>query len=146
MTVMRLLLDKVLTRPAGSDTRSRMSNGRLDFSDHYRVVPLSDGYHILFIDSVTGLLCLASDAPVGGPTKLLLKIWFEGPEGKASPTSYTSGSNLSWGVRVVAAFGSGSEEIIWLFSVPGDIFAANQTNQNPPMRSFFYLVEIGSGR
>ncbi|TVY15076.1 hypothetical protein LARI1_G006132 [Lachnellula arida] len=105
-------------------TRSR--TGRLDFSDHYRAVPLSDGYHILFTDPATDLLCMGTDAPVGGPTKLLRKIWFDGPEGQGSPTVYACGSDLSLGVRVVAAFGSGDEQSVWLFSVPADIFAADQ--------------------
>jgi hypothetical protein len=53
-----------------------------DNSDHYRAIPLSDGYHILFTDPSTGLLSLGSDAPIGGPTKLLRKIWFAGPQGQ----------------------------------------------------------------
>src|SRR6202043_2542635 len=101
--------------------RAGLSTPTRDNSDHYRAVPLSDGYHILFTDPATGLLCMGSDAPVGGPTKLLRKIWFEGPEGKGSPSVYAGGSDLSWGVRVVAAFGSGAEQSIWLFSVPKDI-------------------------
>ncbi|KAI9782457.1 MAG: hypothetical protein M1839_004943 [Geoglossum umbratile] len=86
-------------------------------SDHFRAVPLSDGYHILFIDPSTGLLCLGSDAPAGGPTKLLRKIILLGPDGE-SPTLYASGSDLRWGVRVVAGFG----DRVWLFSVPPDVF------------------------
>lgn len=34
-------------------------------SDHFQAVPLSDGYHILFMDPETGGLCLGSDAPLG---------------------------------------------------------------------------------
>ncbi|KAH6671091.1 hypothetical protein B0J14DRAFT_669970 [Halenospora varia] len=109
---------------------SRTLNGRIEYSDHYRAVPLSDGYHILFTDPVTGLLCLGSDAPVGGPTKLLRKIWFQGPTGQGSPIAYAGGSSLRWGVRVAAAFGTGDEQSIWLFSVPGDIFAADQKLNN----------------
>jgi len=117
----------LLTRIRGGNSLSRSYSGRFDYSDHYRAVPLSDGYHILFTDPATGLLCMGSDAPVGGPTKLLRKIWFDGPEGQCSPSVYAGGSDLSWGVRVVAAFGSGTEQSIWLFSVPNDIFAAEQT-------------------
>jgi hypothetical protein len=115
-----------LTRIRGGSPFPRSSSGRLDYSDHYRAIPLSDGYHIWFTDPATDLLCMGSDAPVGGPTKLLRKIWFEGPDGQSSPTVYASGSNISWGVRVVAAFGSGAEQSVWLFSVPGDIFDADQ--------------------
>jgi hypothetical protein len=108
------------------NTRNRAFTGRMDCSDHYRAVPLSDGYHILFTDPTTGLLCLGSDATVGGPTKLLRKIWFQGPEGKGSPVAYAGSLDLGCGVRVVAAFGSGSEQVIWFYSVPGDVFAANK--------------------
>ncbi|OWP04962.1 hypothetical protein B2J93_7263 [Marssonina coronariae] len=108
--------------------------GRMDCSDHYRAVPLSDGYHILFTDPASGSLCLGSDAPVGGPTKLLRKIWFHVPSESgtahsATPISYTAGSDLSQGVRVVAAFENGpsGEQSVWLFSVPSDIFTASQT-------------------
>ncbi|KAF8851453.1 hypothetical protein BDZ45DRAFT_750646 [Acephala macrosclerotiorum] len=118
----------ILTRLRIDTGRTSMT-GRMDCSDHYHAVPLSDGYHILFTDPATGLLCLGSDAPVGGPTKLLRKIWFKGPEGQGSPVVYSSGSNLSWGVRVVAGFGSGPDQSIWLFSVPNDVFTANQGSQ-----------------
>ncbi|KAE8446856.1 hypothetical protein EG329_011487 [Mollisiaceae sp. DMI_Dod_QoI] len=115
----------ILTRLRVDAGRTSLT-GRMDCSDHYRAVPLSDGYHILFTDPATGLLCLGSDAPVGGPTKLLRKIWFKGPEGQGSPTVYAGGSDLSWGVRVVAGFGRGAEQSLWLFSVPNDVFNTNQ--------------------
>jgi hypothetical protein len=113
------------------DTRRISFPARMACSDHYRAVPLSDGYHILFTDPGTGLLCLGSDAPVGGPTKLLRKIWFQGPEGMGTPVCYAGASDLSFGVRVVAAFGSGEEQKVWLFSVPSDIFTANQCSTPP---------------
>ncbi|KAK2628301.1 hypothetical protein QTJ16_002947 [Diplocarpon rosae] len=123
----------ILTRLRIDASRSSVI-GRMDCSDHYRAVPLSDGYHILFTDPASGLLCLGSDAPVGGPTKLLRKIWFHAPSQSvtahsATPVAYTAGSDLSQGVRVVAAFedGPGGEQSVWLFSVPRDIFAASQT-------------------
>jgi hypothetical protein len=118
----------ILTRLRIDTSRTSLT-GRMDCSDHYRAIPISDGYHILFTDPGTGLLCLGSDAPVGGPTKLLRKIWFEGPEGDGSPIVYAGGSDLSWGVRVVAGFGTGPEQSIWLFSVPNDVFIANQGTQ-----------------
>jgi hypothetical protein len=105
---------------------NRVFTGRIDCSDHYRAVPLSDGYHVLFTDPATGLLCLGSDAPIGGPTKLLRKIWFQGPEGKGSPVAYAGSIDPSSGVRVVAGYGPGAEQSIWFFSVPGDVFAANK--------------------
>lgn len=40
-------------------------------SDHFQAVPLSDGYHILFMDPETGRLCLGSDAPLGSVHWLL---------------------------------------------------------------------------
>ncbi len=112
------------------DISRSLPTGRADSSDHYRAVPLSDGHHILFTDPTTGLLCLGSDAPVGGPTKLLRKIWFQGPEGKGSPVAYVGGADLSSGVRIIAAYGTGDHQSIWLFSVPSDIFLASQNGSS----------------
>lgn len=98
-------------------------------SDHYRAVPLSDGYHLLFTDPASGVLCLGNDAPLGGPTKLLRKLWFSGPAGEGSPIVYAAGSDLRWGVRVVAAYGMGSEQSIWLFSVPADVFTEGMNRE-----------------
>ncbi|KFY31950.1 hypothetical protein V493_00644 [Pseudogymnoascus sp. VKM F-4281 (FW-2241)] len=102
-----------------SESRGRIKNG----GDHYRAVPLSDGYHLLFTDPTSGVLCLGSDAPFGGPTKLLRKLWFSGPVGEGSPVAYAAACDLRWGVRVVAAYGLGRDQTIWLFSVPIDVFS-----------------------
>ena len=107
--------------PSRQTPRSKFDN-----SNHFRAVPLSDGYHILFTDPSSGCLCLGSDAPNGGPTKLIRKIWFEGPPG-LSPLIYASGADLSWGVRVIAVYGGeGDEQSVWFFSVPRDIFDAEE--------------------
>ncbi|KAK5014655.1 hypothetical protein LTR60_003248, partial [Cryomyces antarcticus] len=109
--------------------------------DHYRAVPLSDGYHILFTDPKSNLLCLGSDAPLGGPTKLLRKMMFVPPspsdsadkassEGADSnsaivPALYAAAADVSQGVRVVAMYG----ESIVLYSVPPDVFAHSMAEQ-----------------
>lgn len=126
----------------GDSDRSSLT-GRMDCSDHYHAIPLSDGYHILFTDPSTGLLCLGSDAPVGGPTKLLRKVWFQGPQGEGSPIAYSAGADLSCGVRIAAAFGAGTEQAIWLFSVPRDVFATNQGSQSPLSTSSFLRSKSG---
>jgi len=136
------LIQGSLGRLRGDAGRSSLT-GRMDCSDHYRAIPLSDGYHILFTDPRTGLLCLGSDAPVGGPTKLLRKIWFQGPKGLGSPIAYCAGADLSCGVRIVAAFGNGTEQAIWLFSVPGDVFATNQGGQSPLSASSYLRSKSG---
>jgi len=99
--------------------------GNFDNSNHFRAVPVSDGYHILFTDPASGSLCLGNDAPIGGPTKLLRKIWFEGPS-DMTPLVYTSGSDLSWGVRVAVIYGNDEQQYLWFFSVPLDILSAEQ--------------------
>ncbi|KAG9243389.1 hypothetical protein BJ878DRAFT_423731 [Calycina marina] len=107
----------------------RFRSGRqLTHANHYRAIPLSDGYHMLYTDPTTGLLCLGNDAPIGGPTKLLRKMWFQGPYGEGSSIAYASGADLSLGVKVVAAFGVDKEKSIWLYSVPADVFEAIQPN------------------
>ncbi|KAK7403160.1 hypothetical protein QQX98_011064 [Neonectria punicea] len=75
-------------------------------ADHYRAVPLSDGYHILFTDPKTGNLCLGTDAPVGSLNRLIRKVWFRPPAAASSPLPvlYTAGADTRHGVRVAATF------------------------------------------
>ena len=99
-------------------------------SDHYSAVPLSDGYHVIFTDSVTGRLCIGSDTTSGGSTKLSRKFIMMGPESPEvgeegiAPSFYAVGGELRWGVRVVAGFG----ERIWLFCVPSDVFCEDDAS------------------
>lgn len=126
-----------------SESRGRITNG----SDHYRAVPLSDGYHLLFTDPTSGVLCLGSDAPFGGPTKLLRKLWFSGPVGEGSPVAYTAASDLRWGVRVVAAYGLSREQTIWLFSVPIDVFTdGHGRGEQPHILNSFNAVDRETAR
>ncbi|PTB66821.1 hypothetical protein BBK36DRAFT_1117355 [Trichoderma citrinoviride] len=100
-------------------------------ADHFRAVPLSDGYHILFTDPRTGSLCLGTDAPVGSLTRLLRKLWFRPPPQAHSPVPllYTAGADTRHGVRVVATFAAGrrgdgdsNQQLIVFYTVPPDIF------------------------
>ncbi|RDA94710.1 hypothetical protein CP533_6778 [Ophiocordyceps camponoti-saundersi (nom. inval.)] len=103
---------------------------RLLSTDHYRAVPLSDGYHILFTDPRTGNLCLGTDAPVGSLTRLLRKVWFRPPTGAISPAPvlYAAGADLRHGVRVVAAYAASTAaeqpdgQMIVFYSLPPDVF------------------------
>ncbi|KAI5819369.1 hypothetical protein BZA77DRAFT_154919 [Pyronema omphalodes] len=118
------------------------SEPRIGKSDHFQAVPLSDGYNVLFIDPESGNLCIGSDAPLGGPTKLLRKIWLIPPEvlnpghlpsigtldfwirttdayfTSTRPSVYASGADTQHGLRVVAGYNGH----IVFFSVPPDIF------------------------
>jgi hypothetical protein len=107
-------------------------NGRLSLvkathCHHYRAMPINDGLHILFIEPYTGLLCIGSDAPIGGPTSLTRALICVPPFGnnlddawkeERVPTVFAAGSDLSWGLRVVAAY----QDRIVLYSVPLDVF------------------------
>ncbi|KAH6895626.1 hypothetical protein B0T10DRAFT_222470 [Thelonectria olida] len=83
-------------------------------ADHYRAIPLSDGYHILFTDPRTGNLCLGTDAPVGSLNRLIRKVWFRPPASALSPSPllYTAGTDTRHGVRVAATFSVSSGESI----------------------------------
>lgn len=94
---------------------------------HYRAVPVNDGVHVLFVEARSGFLCVGSDAPIDGPTSLTRALVCVPPFGNDSPdatkdaplpTAFTSGSDLSWGLRVVAAYG----DRLVLYSVPLDVF------------------------
>lgn len=105
----------------GFDSSYRISSGY----DHYHAIPLSDGHHVLFIDPPTGRLSLGCDAPFGGPTKLVRKVVFVPPEEKVIPRLYTAAADMSWGARVVVAYG----DIVMLYNVPIDVIKLSQLQQ-----------------
>lgn len=94
--------------------------------DHYRAVPVSDGWNVLFTDLMAGNLCLGTDSPPGfGATKLTRRFIFTGPKELGTtvvPRVYAAGSELRWGVRVAVGYG----EAIWLFVLPPDVYFAPQ--------------------
>ncbi|KAH0848009.1 hypothetical protein AYO21_03627 [Fonsecaea monophora] len=93
---------------------------------HFHAVPVSDGFHLIFTDPVSGLLCLGSDAPLGGPTKLVRKIMFIPPgEGGRTPAPrrYSVGKALGWGLRLVAVY---DDDQVVLYNIPSDIFGRLQ--------------------
>lgn len=107
-----------------SDDNERQGVLRTVDCDHYFAVPVSDGQHILFTDPATGLLCFGSDAPLGGPTKLMRKVCMvppssDSPEKASDLICYRAGSDLSFGVRVVAAYDDGR---VILYNIPVDCF------------------------
>lgn len=111
---------------------------------HYRAVPINDGFHIMFIEPRTSLLCIGTDAPIGGSTSLTRAFvcvpppFSDAQDGQIKtpppspspsnttpppadlpvPTTFTAGSDLRWGLRVVAAYG----DRLVLYSVPLDVF------------------------
>ena len=91
--------------------------------DHFHAIPVSDGTHLIFTDPASGLLCLGSDAPLGGPTKLLRKVLFVPPAGEGErsslPLRYAVGRALDWGLRVMVVYDNSQ---IVLYSMPSDVF------------------------
>ncbi|KAF4766487.1 hypothetical protein HAV15_011062 [Penicillium sp. str.  len=111
---------------------------------HYRAVPINDGFHIMFIEPRTNLLCIGTDAPIGGTTNLTRAFVCVPPpfsntqDGQTKtpppspspsnttpppadlpiPTTFAAGSDLRWGLRVVAAYG----DRLVLYSIPLDVF------------------------
>ena len=119
--------DEGLADPTRWDNAWRGSG----WCDHYRAVPVSDGWNVLFTDPESGALCLGSDAPPGaGSTKLVRRFMFVGPVEEnrdiVVPRVYKSGGELRWGVRVVVAYG----EAVWLFVVPPDEFGNRDQEQH----------------
>lgn len=134
-------------------------------ADHFRAVPLSDGYHILFTDPRTGNLCLGSDAPVGSLTRLLRKVWFRPPPQAYSPVPllYAAGADLRHGVRVVATFaarrregefefsdigprslehGDSEQQLVVFYTVPPDIFYDLRRKDSETRSTGHYSPEI----
>lgn len=122
-----LLSDVQPFSPREPSSPSNMSLVRATHCHHYRAVPINDGFHIIFIEPRTGLLCIGSDAPIGGPTSLTRAFVCVPPFGKDAPesntetcmpTAFTVGSDLRWGLRVLAAY----QDRIVLYSIPLDVF------------------------
>ncbi|CBF89659.1 predicted protein [Aspergillus nidulans FGSC A4] len=94
---------------------------------HYRAVPVNDGIHLLFVEPRSGYLCIGSNAPLDGPTCLTRALVCvppfkndtpNGSQDAPVPTVFASGSDLSWGLRIVAAYGNR----LVFYSVPLDVF------------------------
>ena len=109
----------------GSSPRSDKVQGilRTVDCDHFHAVPVSDGIHLVFTDPASGLLCLGSDAPLGGPSKLIRKVMFIPPgqngEERPSPLRYAIGKALEWGLRLVVVY---ENDQVVLYNVPPDTF------------------------
>ena len=102
-----------------------------DKPDHYRAIPLSDGYHILFTDPATNQVCLGCERPdrEAHESKFVKRVVLrtlreEGSNTTALPTCYAAAAELSWGVRVVVGYENGS---LWFFSIPRDTFLASRS-------------------
>ncbi|TGZ85674.1 hypothetical protein EX30DRAFT_338004 [Ascodesmis nigricans] len=92
-------------------------------NDHYQAVPLSDGYHMMFTDPESGCLCVGTDAPLGGPTKLLRHIWLVPPQPvpgltDAEATESDSDDLDEWMQKQELEASS----CLVLYSIPPDIF------------------------
>ncbi|KAL4748873.1 hypothetical protein BDW72DRAFT_195412 [Aspergillus terricola var. indicus] len=94
---------------------------------HYRAVPVNDGIHLLFVEPRSGYLCIGSDAPLDGPTCLTRALICvppfrnntpNGSQDAPVPTVFAAGSDLNWGLRIVAAYG----DRLVFYSVPLDVF------------------------
>lgn len=94
--------------------------------DHYHAVPLSDGHHVLFIDTKTDKLFMGCDAPLGGPIKLLRKVMLLPPSaGTQLPRLYTAAFDMSLGARIVAVYG----DTLILYSIPPDVCNMSRSEQ-----------------
>lgn len=106
--------------------KQNLSLVRTTHCHHYRAIPINDGLHILFIEPRTGFLCIGSDSPIGGATSITRALVCAPPFDQdpsssdivPTPTVFSAGSDLSWGLRVVAAY----QDRLVLYSVPLDVF------------------------
>ncbi|CAG8001951.1 unnamed protein product [Penicillium olsonii] len=92
---------------------------------HYRAVPINDGLHMTFVEPRSNLLCIGSDAPIGGLTSLTRAFVCIPPfassksENFRAPSSFAAASDLRWGLRVAAVYANR----LVLYSIPGDLFS-----------------------
>lgn len=106
-------------------------------NSHSRALPLSDGYHILFTDDDTRLLCLGADLPPGSAQRLSRKFIFEPPpqlwidEEPPVPNMYAAGFDLENGARIAAAYG----DSIVIYSVPIDALKYSTAEQEETLQA-----------
>lgn len=124
----------------GSENRGPPYASGVANCDHHRAVPLSDGYHVLFTDPASSKLFLGSDAPLGGPAKLLRKILLVLRQPDGVPRIYATAADLNWGARIVVAFG----DTVVLYSVPPDIFFLSKLEQKAESAESFASSAFGS--
>ena len=114
----------------------RLTTGNLqNRPKHYGARPLGDGHHILFTDPTNSKLYLGGDVwPGQVSAHLSRRFTFEGPSKGFIPFVYTAGTELRWGVRIVAGYvqehDSDAASELWLFTVPPDIFTKDDNNAN----------------
>ena len=111
--------------------------------NHHQALPLSDGHHVLFTDPSTDCLCLGIEGPITKPKNLLQLFTFIPPENLTNvfpsavfepepkpkppkPTTYKAASDLTNGIRIVAAY---TNDNIVFYTIPPDMFA-----QSPALR------------
>lgn len=105
-----------------------------DEPDHYHAIPLSDGYHVLYTDPVTGEVCLGLERPhaVASSSRFTKRVIFSTPhtaeyDRTGVPECYAAAVELSWGIRVAVGYTDGG---LWLFSVPRDMFLASHNEKD----------------
>ncbi|KAF2454787.1 hypothetical protein BDY21DRAFT_325207 [Lineolata rhizophorae] len=134
--------------PASSQNRSLSVSGGLTI-DHFRAVPLADGYHFLYTDPHKNTLWLGADAPAGR-LRLCHKVALIPPATLSTakqfpleplrstsaasvvvPVIYAAAADLTFGVRVVAVYA----DTIVLFSVPPDPGSPSLPERRSPMEA-----------
>lgn len=103
-------------------------------SDHYEALPLSDGFHILFLDPESRELSVGTDAPLGSPRRLMRKIRLLPPQdvNRRVPQVFKATSNYAnetdrRSIRVVAAY----DETLVLYSIPIDVLDLSRIETVP---------------
>ncbi|CAG8038748.1 unnamed protein product [Penicillium salamii] len=105
---------------------------------HYHAVPINDGLHMAFVEPQSNLLCIGSDAPIGGLTSLTrsficLPPFISSKSDKVRPPStFAIASDLRWGLRLVAVYGSR----LVLYSIPGDIWNIVRRDREKQVNGF----------
>ena len=114
---------------------TRTSQAHFGGSDEAYAIPLSDGHHVLFTDSESGLLCMGVERSTGNAQRLARKFVFERPSvmqqiPESHPTVYAVARDLNYGARIVAAYG----DKIFLYSVPVDALKYSTAEQEQTER------------
>lgn len=115
------------------------------YTHQYRhVVPLSDGWHYLYIDPESGLLCLGRPLPVFGDSdiregarklRINKRFTFEGPvrvhehgSRAISAGVFQAAQELRWGLRLAVSFGNQ----VWGFCISRNRLSEGSRRESDP--------------
>ena len=93
-------------------------------SNYHGILPLDDGYHVIYLDPKSKSLCLGCHFSPQRQTAIKPKLIFSGPPHDARVQSYKFLTRKRGGIILIAGFRFTSRNLFYMYSVPPELLAA----------------------